>query len=153
MTKWEYENIELKRAYFSVFSPIKGTPLENQQKQPLLRENRLYNCDWLLRKYGFKFKEIKDIMYDGMLPKEDPKVHIARNYFNKPIDVNDATYDDLVRVPGIGIQSAMRIIKLQKSNQNITKREQLKSIGIVLKRATPFIKINGMSQKRLGEFT
>jgi len=152
MTDWEYKNIELKRAYFSVFSPVKGTPLENKPKQEMKRENRLYNCDWLLRKYDFKLNEIKNIMDEGMLPRNDPKIFIARNYFNKPIDLNEATYDELIRIPGIGPLSVSRIQKMQKTNEIIYKREQLKNIGIVLKRATPFIKINGVSQKTLGDY-
>jgi putative DNA modification/repair radical SAM protein len=153
MMNFEYQNFNLKRAYFSAFSPCKDTPLENKEKTSLLRENRLYNADWLLRVYKYEISELKDIINDqGFLPKEDPKVVYARKYFDKAVDLNDASYADLLRVPGIGITSAKRIYRMQKSRIKIEKRAQLKNIGIVLKRAEPFLKIDGWNQKRLGDY-
>jgi putative DNA modification/repair radical SAM protein len=152
--KWEYENVKLRRAYFSNFLPVKGTELEKKQRTPLLREHRLYNTDWLLRVYKFQFGEVKNILSDeGNLPHDDPKIHIARNYFDRHVDLNEASYDELIRIPGIGITSTYKIMELQNKGVEITKREQLKKMGIVVKRAEPFIKINGYRQKTLEVFT
>jgi len=151
-TRWEYENVSLRRAYFSVFMPVKGTPLETKNAQPLLREHRLYNIDFMTRTYGIQLKEFKEIMEDGMLPKEDPKLVLVRNSFTEPVDVNTANLDELIRVPGIGPISANRIIQLQKQKQKITSYETLHKMGIVLKRAKPFIKVDGKAQTRLKQF-
>ncbi|MFP4112519.1 MAG: putative DNA modification/repair radical SAM protein [Candidatus Woesearchaeota archaeon] len=151
--KWEYDNVKLRRAYFSAFTPIEGTPLEKKSKTPLLRENRLYNTDWLLRVYKFRFKEIKEILNDkNNLPKDDPKIHIARNYFDSAVDINEAGYNDLIRIPGIGINSAYKIMELQEKGIRIEKKTELKQMGIVVKRAEPFITINGYQQKTLANF-
>jgi predicted DNA-binding helix-hairpin-helix protein len=91
-------------------------------------------------------------MDNEMLPKIDPKVALARNYFDSGVDINEARWNDLIRVPGIGPQSAYRILDLQKQNVKITKKEQLKNIGVVLKRALPFIILNGNRQKMLLEY-
>jgi putative DNA modification/repair radical SAM protein len=152
MVNWEYENIKLKRAYFSAFNPIKETPLENKNKTPYEREHRLYNVDFMMRKYEIKLWEFKNILVEDNLPKGDPKIHLARQYFDRPIDINTASKEELIRVPGIGPQSADRILSIRESNTIIEKREQLKNIGVVLKRAEPFIKINGRSQTTLFNF-
>lgn len=151
--RWEYDNIKLRRAYFSNFTPVEGTKLENKQKTPMIRERRLYNSDWLFRVYKFRFNEIKDVLDDNNnLPREDPKIMIARKYFDGPVDLNEASYDDLIRVPGIGLTSTYKIMELQEKNVRITKKEQLKNMGIVLKRAEPFVKIGGVHQRRLDAF-
>ncbi len=152
---WEYREIDLRRGYFSAFTPIKGTPLERKRATPLEREHRLYQTDWLLRLYHFPFKEIKEILAsDENLPKGDPKLHLARNYFgeNGKIDPNKSTYKELLRVPGIGLTSARRIIQLRRDNHIIKSRAQLHSIGVILKRADPFLRINGHIQKTLDAF-
>ena len=152
---WEYREIDLRRGYFSAFSPIKGTPLERRQATPLEREHRLYQTDWLLRLYHFPIKDIKEILgSDENLPKGDPKIHLARNYFgeNGKIDPNKATYEDLIRVPGIGLTSARRIIRLRQDNHIIKTRSQLHSIGVILKRADPFLRINGHIQTTIDAF-
>ncbi|MBW3015426.1 putative DNA modification/repair radical SAM protein [Candidatus Woesearchaeota archaeon] len=151
MIDWEYKNIKLKRGYYSAFMPVENTPLAGKKKQPLLREHRLYNIDFMMRKYYIKLNEFKDIMDDGMLPKEDPKIALARRYFDGPVDVNEAGWDDLIRVPGIGPRNAKRILELQESGSIISKKH-LHNMGVVLKRAIPFIKIDGYHQKMLGEF-
>jgi predicted DNA-binding helix-hairpin-helix protein len=115
MVNWEYENIKLKRAYFSAFTPVKNTPLEKKPKVELLREHRLYNIDFMMRKYYIPLSEFKEIMNEDMLPKIDPKIALARNYFDSGVDVNEVGWNELIRVPGIGQQSAHRIIEMQKS--------------------------------------
>ena len=152
MVDWEYKNIKLKRNYFSAFSPIPRTPFQRKQPVPLLREHRLYNIDFMLRKYFIPLKEFREIMENGMLPREDPKVALARQYFDSSVDLNEADWNTLIRVPGIGPRSARRILELQKSGTKIDKRKHLKNIGVVLKRAAPFIKINGYTQKTLAAY-
>ena len=91
---------------------------------------------------------------DGFIPlKMDPKVTLARmNSELFPLDVNIASYSELMRVPGIGHTSAIRILKLQQQGIKLTKSQQLKSIGIVLKRALPFIKVGTRTQLTLDAF-
>ena len=152
---WEYREIDLRRGYFSAFTPIKGTPLERKKATPLEREHRLYQTDWLLRLYHVPIKEIKEILtMDENLPKGDPKLHLARNYFGDigKIDPNKASYEELLRVPGIGLTSARRIIQLRQDNYIIKSRSQLHSIGVILKRADPFLRINGHIQTTIDAF-
>ena len=149
MSNWEYDAMETKRVYYSAFTPVPKTPLEFKDKTPLLREHRLYNVDFMIRKYNIPLKEFKDVMNDGLLPKEDPKIALARQYFDGPVDINEASEEQLLRVPGMGPLSVSRILNLQKSHTKITKRNQLHSIGVVLKRAEPFIKIDGKHQQTL----
>ena len=150
---WEYKNIELKRGYYSAFTPIPKTPLQKKPKVELLREHRLYNVDFMMRKYFIPLNEFKNVMDDGMLPRIDPKIALARNYFDSSVDLNDAGWNDLIRIPGIGLLSAKRILRMQGNKERIKKKEQLKNIGIVVKRALPFIKLDGVTQMRLAAYT
>jgi putative DNA modification/repair radical SAM protein len=152
MTNWEYKNMRLRRGYYSAFVPVKDTPLSKKERTPLLREHRLYNVDFMLRKYGFSYSEFRGIMDNGMLPREDPKVALARTYFDSAVDVNEAGYEELIRVPGIGPQSAQRIIRLRKEGGRVTKKAELRNIGVACNRAVPFLRIDGWRQMRLGEY-
>ncbi len=152
---WGYREIDLRRAYFSAFIPIEGTPLAGKQAASLEREHRLYQSDWLLRIYHYKLNDLKDIITEeGNLPKGDPKIHLARKYFKDHglVDPNQATYQELLRVPGIGPISAKRIINLQSQKFSFRRRQDLKSVGVVLKRADPYLLINGQNQKTLHNF-
>ncbi|MFX0021715.1 MAG: helix-hairpin-helix domain-containing protein [Candidatus Hermodarchaeota archaeon] len=152
---WGYKQIDLRRAYFSSFIPIKGTPLGSKQAAPLAREHRLYQSDWLLRIYHYKLQDLKDIINeDGNLPHGDPKIHLARKYFedHNRIDPNNASYQELLRVPGIGPISAKRIMNLRAKKFIFRKRKDLQSVGVVLKRADPFLTLNGNSQTTLQNF-
>ncbi len=152
---WQYRTVDLRRAYFSSFIPIEGTPLENQKGESLEREHRLYQSDWLLRIYHYKLDDIKDVLDDdGNLPKGDPKIHFARRYFEEHglVDPNEAPYNQLIRVPGIGPISAKRIINLRSNKIKFKSRNDLKSVGVVLKRADPFLTINGQNQTTLSNF-
>ncbi len=152
---WQYRQVDMRRAYFSSFIPIEGTPLENKSAAPLAREHRLYQTDWLLRIYHYKLNDIKNILTeDDNLPKGDPKVHFARQFFKEHglVDPNQATYQELIRVPGIGPISAKRMINLRAQKFKFKRRADLKSIGVVLKRADPFLKINGQNQTTLCNF-
>ncbi|MFH1211527.1 MAG: helix-hairpin-helix domain-containing protein [Candidatus Woesearchaeota archaeon] len=149
MTDWEYNAFNLRRMYFSAFRPVKGTALENEKPVPLTRQNRLYNVDFLMREYKYGVKEFDAIMDDGMLPREDPKLALAKQSFEKPVDVNECSYQELIRIPGIGPKTAGRIFS---SKEKITKYEQLHRFGATLERAKPFLKIGGQRQAMIGEF-
>ena len=149
MVDWEYRNINLRRVYFSAFTPVKGTPLENEKPGSLLRQNRLYNVDFLLRVYGYTIKEFDSVMEEGLLPRQDPKLAIAHANFDSPVDINEASYEELIRIPGIGPRTARRIVN---SKDKITGYEQLHELGGWVKRAKPFIEIGGKRQTTLSEY-
>ncbi|MFX1378054.1 MAG: helix-hairpin-helix domain-containing protein [Promethearchaeota archaeon] len=153
---WGYKQIDLRRAYFSSFIPIEGTPLSSKQAAPLAREHQLYQSDWLLRIYHYRLQDLKDILNDeGNLPYGDPKMHLARKYFKEHnrVNPNEASYHELLKVPGIGPISAKRIINLRAKKFVFRKRKDLQSVGVILKRADPFLKINGNLQTTLQKFS
>jgi putative DNA modification/repair radical SAM protein len=152
---WGYKEIDLRRAYFSSFVPIEGTPLANKKAAPLTREHRLYQSDWLLRIYHYKLKDLEEILTENdNLPEGDPKLHLARQYFKDfgPINPNQASYYELLRIPGIGPTSAKRIINLRSKKFTFKRRAELKSVGVVIKRADPFLLINGQNQTTMNNF-
>ncbi|MBC7262886.1 MAG: helix-hairpin-helix domain-containing protein [Chloroflexi bacterium] len=138
-----YREVELRRAYFSAFQPIPDTPLENQAATSLLREHRLYQSDYLRRLYGFEFDEL---IYDengNLLQSEDPKMAWAHHNPQRfPIEINRASREELLRIPGIGPRSARRIIHLRKEAK-FRYLEDLTKIGILANRAAPFILLDG----------
>ncbi|MBU1029948.1 MAG: radical SAM protein [Nanoarchaeota archaeon] len=150
MARWEYDKLSLKRVYYSSFRPVKGTPLEHEKQEPFSRQNHLYNVDFLMRDYKFKLEEFELIMNDGMLPNKDPKLSLAMNFFDKPIDINQASFNDLIRVPGIGPISAKRILE---SNRKIKRYSELQNFGVWINRAKPFIEVDGKKQKMLTAFS
>lgn len=139
-----YQKFELKRVFYSAFVNVnEDTSLPSSiGGSPLLREHRLYQADWLLRFYGFRAEELLDEkrpFFNVMLdPKEDWAVRHLECF---PIEVNRARYEDLLRVPGVGVKSAQRIVAARRST-NLTFAD-LKKIGVVLKRAVYFITCNG----------
>ncbi len=148
MMRWEYENMELNRMYYSPFNPLKDTPFEQRSATPKWRAHRLYNVDWLYRKYHYDFKELKEVVGDdGMLSDEDPKVTHAKKFLGKPVDVQAASYDELLRVPGIGPKTANNILKARTVKE--LRREDLYNAGAIIERADPFIKVNGWTQQTL----
>lgn len=150
--KWEYDEMSLYRMYYSPFNPQHHTPLENQTKAPMWRSHRLYNVDWLFRKYNYKFNELKECLDDNkMLPNEDPKVTHAKKFLTKPVDVQEADKEELLRVPGIGPKTAKNIINARRYDVPL-KRRHLRRAGTILKRAEPFIKVGGWSQRQLSSF-
>ena len=138
-----YRELGLARVYFSAFQPIVDTPLEDRPPTPLIREHRLYQADFLLRRYGFEFD---DLVFDedGNLPKSfDPKMMWALTHPELfPVEVNLASREELLRVPGIGPRSAARIIKLRRQGR-FRSLQDLSKIGVVAKRAAPFILLDG----------
>ena len=143
-----YKNFDLKRVYYSGYVPVNksGILVSTEQAVPMIREHRLYQADWLLRFYDFKADEIldeKDPFVDPLLdPLLDPKTNWAiKNSHFFPIEINKASYKDLLRVPGIGVTSAKRIVMTRK--YSTIRYEHLKKLGIVIKRAKYFIVVNG----------
>ena len=138
-----YSQYNLKRAYFSAFQPVDGTPLAAVSQTPLLRENRLYQSDFLLRQYGFHFQ---DLVFepDGNLDLAlDPKLAFALTHTGLfPLEINKAAYGDLLKIPGIGPRSAAKIIRIRRQHR-FTQPAELKNAGLVLKRALSFITIDG----------
>jgi len=150
--RWEYEKMGLRRVYYSGFTPICGTPMADVDATPPWREFRLYQCDWLLREYGFSFQEVKGaIDQEGMLPNDDPKATIARLNMDGPIEVNDASYDELIRVPGIGPVAAGRLVRYRRSGRgrSISRWQTLVDRGVIRGRAEPFLKVGGSIQRGL----
>jgi len=150
---WLYKNVGLRRAYFSAFIPVPDTPLENQPPTPLLREHRLYQAEFLLRTYGFSLEELAFQGRDFNLPLDyDPKVVFALARPERyPVEVNKATKEELLRVPGMGRRSVSRILALRRQGR-ITDLQELKNLGVVVKRARPFITILGKAQGHLETF-
>lgn len=141
-----YREIDLRRVYFSAFRPITNSPLEGLLPTPPLRAHRLYQADWLLRVYGFPPQEVELALGEkgNLLLKRDPKLVIAQKQpWLFPLDVNRASYDELLRVPGIGPVSAGRIIEARQEN-SIFSMEQLKKIRVLTRKATPYIWFQGM---------
>ena len=138
-----YKNFDLKRVYYSAYVPInKSGILANADAVPMIREHRLYQADWLLRFYDFKAGEILDEKSPFIDPLLDPKANWAvQNWHLFPMEINRASYKDLLRIPGIGVTSAKRIVMARK--YSIIKYEHLKKLGVVIKRAKYFITVNG----------
>ena len=139
-----YKKFDLKRVYYSAFVSV------NEDKDlpalpggpPLLREHRLYQADWLLRFYGFEAKELLSEDKPNFNVLLDPKADWALRHLEQfPVEINRADYQTILRVPGIGVKSAQRIVRARK-NGNLS-FEDLKKIGVTLKRALYFITCNG----------
>ncbi len=147
-----YKSQNLKRVYYSGFVPVNSYDkrLPALQEPPLKRENRLYQTDWLFRFYHFKIDEIVNDDYPNLDLDIDPKLSYAlRNPWLYPVDVNKASYETILRVPGIGVLSAKKILlarKYSKLNFN-----HLKKIGVVLKRAKYFISCNELKPHTINE--
>ena len=136
-----YKNYNLKRVYYSGYIPINT---ENNllpqigTRPPLIRENRLYQTDWLLRFYQFSLDEILNPNFTNLELDIDPKLSWAlRNLDQFPVDINTADYPTLIRIPGVGRQSAMKIIKARKFGK--LREYQVKKFGIAFSRAKYFM--------------
>lgn len=138
-----YKKYSMKRVYFSAYVPVGSHPTlpPPDAKAPLLREHRLYQADWLMRYYNFSADEI--VEKDDFLDTEfDPKCAWAiRHPEFFPVEVNAADYHMLLRVPGIGVKSAMRILAARKTKK--LELSDLKNLGVVLKRAVYFLTCKG----------
>ncbi|MCX7920499.1 MAG: putative DNA modification/repair radical SAM protein [Clostridia bacterium] len=150
LTQGLYRRFQLKRVYYSAYVPVLSHPnLPAVARPPLQREHRLYQADWLLRFYGFKAEELLDDNHVNFSSDIDPKSDWAiRNIHLFPIEINTADYELLIRVPGIGVLSARRIINARKMCS--LGYEHLKKIGVVLKRARHFITCRGKYYGEIG---
>ena len=140
LTEGLYKKFGLKRVFYSAYVPVGDSKLlpSVDTKPPLLREHRLYQADWLLRFYGFEVKELLDEKNQNFNPLLDPKCNWAVQHIDMfPVEVNSASYETLLRVPGIGVLSAKRILLARKTAKLDYKA--LKKLGVVLKRAQYFI--------------
>ncbi len=149
LTQALYKKYDLKRVFFSAYVPVvEGKNLPSLiTSPPLLREHRLYQADWLLRFYGFEADEILSEENPDFNPYIDPKCNWAINHMEYfPVDVNRADRETLLRVPGIGVKSAYRIIKARKLCS--LDFDDLKKLGVVMKRASYFITCKGKSLSR-----
>lgn len=148
-----YSEMDLKRGYFSAFIPIPGTPFEFKQKEPLKRENFLYRADFMMRLYGIKRKELVFNENGNFDLSIDPKISMALESDLFPLDLNECSFDELIRVPGIGPTGAKRIDGMKKTGFKFSKELELKNLGVVVKRVLPFIKLNGRTQSNLKQFS
>ncbi|MBL1230089.1 putative DNA modification/repair radical SAM protein [Enterococcus sp. BWB1-3] len=139
-----YHKYELKRVYYSAYIPVNQDSLlpAITTDPPLLREHRLYQADWLMRFYSFTADEILSPEKPNFNLYLDPKANWAvQNYDRFPVDVQSASYDVLLRIPGIGPKSAQNIVKARKYYRlHLT---DLKKLGVVVKRAKYFVSCNG----------
>jgi putative DNA modification/repair radical SAM protein len=138
-----YNRIGMRRVYYSAFVPVSADPrLPILKSPPLVREHRLYQADWLIRFYGFKCEEILDGDEDNLSSELDPKTAWALRHPELfPLDVNRADYAELLRVPGVGVTGAGRIVSTRRSG--IIRTEDLAKMGIVMKRAQYFLSSGG----------
>ena len=147
-----YKKLSLKRVYYSAYISVNNDKnLPTLESPPLLRENRLYQADWLLRFYGFKADELLSETHPNFNNVLDPKCEWAlRNLDKFPIEINKANYFTLIRVPGIGVVSAKKIIKARRNFE--LNFDSLKKLGIVLKRAKYFITCKGKYYDKVYKF-
>ena len=143
-TVWLYREVGLRRAYYSAFRPIRGTPLEDVPATPPVREHRLYQADWLLREYGF---ELSELVFgdEGELGHErDPKLASATAHPERfPIEISTASREELLRVPGIGPRLAERIVEVRTQGR-ISGPGALRKLGLRGTRARDFLTFDGV---------
>ena len=142
MADRHYKEFKLKRVYYSGYIPIneeeKALPAVGSAP-PLLRENRLYQSDWLMRFYGFDATELVDEKHPNLDLDVDPKLGWALRHPEQfPVDLNCADYRMILRVPGIGVRSAKKIVQARRFGQ--IHIDQLKRIGVAYNRAQHFIR-------------
>ncbi|ADQ78778.1 Radical SAM domain protein [Paludibacter propionicigenes WB4] len=147
-----YERPSLKRVYYSGYIPINTNDnrLPALVKPPLVRENRLYQADWLMRFYEFKVDEIVDDAFPNLDLEIDPKLAWAlRHPEHFPVDINKADYTQILRIPGIGVKTAKMIIVTRRYGR-ITS-DSLKKMGVSLKKAQYFITCNELSSVKVND--
>ena len=141
-----YDSYSLKRVFYSAFVPVvKSEFTKDVKKAPLLREHRLYQADWLLRFYGFRSRDLLNEKNKNFDLRIDPKTDWAINNIEKfPVEINKASFWDVMKIPGIGRVSAEKIIKARKYRK--LEYWNLKALNISIKKATNFITVNGKYQ-------
>lgn len=149
-----YRRPTMKRVYYSGFIPVNAydNRLPMLKQPPLVRENRLYQADWLLRFYQFKVDEIVNDAYPDLDLEVDPKLSWAlRHPESFPVDINKADYEMLLRVPGIGVKSAKLIVVSRRYSR--LGAVQLKKMGVVMKKAQYFITCQELPVQTIQEIT
>ena len=149
-----YQRPSMKRVYYSGFIPVNSydTRLPALKQAPLVRENRLYQADWLMRFYEFRADEIVDNSYPNLDLEIDPKLGWAlRHPEFFPVDINRADYSAILRVPGIGVKSAKLIVTSRRYSR--LNASHLKKMGIVMKKAQYFITSNELPAFTINETT
>jgi len=144
LTQGLYDRYGLKRVFYSAYVPVVEHALlpSKDVKPPLLREHRLYQADWLLRFYGFRAEELLDEVHQDFDPRVDPKCSWALTHLDFfPVEVNTADYETLLRVPGVGVISARRILAARRNGRLHV--DDLKKLGVVMKRAQYFLTASG----------
>lgn len=138
-----YQRLDMKRVYYSAFIPVThDSRLPALPGPPLLREHRLYQADWLLRFYGFSAHELLDEARPNLDMRFDPKADWAMRHLELfPVEVNRADYEVLLRVPGIGVRSARRILVARRHAR--LGEPELRKLGVVVKRAKYFLTASG----------
>ena len=152
LTSALYKRPSMKRVYYSGFVPVNGYDkrLPALKQPPLVRENRLYQADWLLRFYNFNVDEIVYDSYPDLDLEIDPKLAWALRHPEAfPVDINRADYEMLLRVPGLGVKSAKMILTARRYSRLGT--SHLKQIGVVLKKAQYFITCNELPTRTINE--
>ncbi len=147
-----YKNQDLKRVYYSGYIPVNeyDNRLPALTTPPLVRENRLYQSDWLMRFYQFKANELVNDVHPNLDLEVDPKLSYAlRNPWLYPVDINRADYELILRVPGVGVKSAKMIVMARQHGR--LNSSQLKKMGVVMKRAQYFITCNELSTLTINE--
>ncbi len=152
LTQSLYKRYSLKRVFFSAYLPVVQDNLlpELQTKPPLLREHRLYQADWLLRFYKFSAGEILSDKNPNFNPYLDPKCNWAINNMDIfPLEINKASYEQLLRIPGVGVKSAQKILVARRMSK--LSFDDLKKLGVVLKRARYFVLCDGKKDPLFSE--
>ena len=138
-----YRSFHLKRIFYSAYIPVTSHPdLLPVTVPPLLREHRLYQADWLLRFYGFTARELLDDSHPDLDIRMDPKCDWALRHLDRfPVEINTVPYEVLLRIPGIGVRSAQKIVRSRR--EGLLDFEHLRKLGVVMKRAVFFITCKG----------
>jgi predicted DNA-binding helix-hairpin-helix protein len=138
-----YRQLHLRRTYFSAFNPVQDTPLENRPAEDPQRQHRLYQASFLFRDYGF---DLEEMPFDqaGNLPLDiDPKLAWAEaNLTHAPVEVNRADRQDLLRIPGVGLKSALAIMGARRHGL-LRDIQDLQAIGVATRRLKPYVLLDG----------
>ena len=138
-----YRELRLARAYYSAFTPVRGTPLEGEPPTDPQREFRLYQADWLLRYYHFSADELPFDPAGQLRTDVDPKAAWAQKHPERfPVEVNAAPMDELLRVPGVGPTSARAIVQARRGGK-LVELGDLRKLGARADRAAPYVTLAG----------
>jgi predicted DNA-binding helix-hairpin-helix protein len=137
-----HRELDLKRAYFSAFHPIERSPFSDLPAEDPTRAHRLYQADFMLRDYGFSAAELP-FDEQGLLPRDKtPKQAWAEQHLHEPIEINRASRATLLKIPGIGLRSADRIIQARRETK-LHDMAQLKALGVTVSWSVPYILLDG----------